>query len=91
MNKLTHALAALALGVSLAGATGCASVTSSMPTSTAVTGEAWYTEAVGFFGMTWGSKVWFCPAATGAGPSTCVEAKLVELTKAELEAQKPKK
>ena len=29
---------------------------------TKVTGEAWYTEAIGFFGITWGSKVWYCPA-----------------------------
>ena len=88
MNKL---LSVLLISTALAGGSGCAIVTSSMPTSTAVTGEAWYTEAIGFFGLTWGSKVWFCPAATGAGPSTCTEAKLVELTKAELEAQKPKK
>ena len=85
----TLVLAASAMG--LVGATGCATVTSSMPSTSTVTGEAWYTEAIGFFGLTWGSKVWYCPAATSAGPSTCTEAKLVELTKAEVEAQKPKK
>lgn len=81
-------LSAAALGV--VSSSGCATVTSSMPSSGAVTGEAWYTESVGFFGLTWGSKVWYCPAATSAGPSTCTQAKLVELTKAEVEAQKPK-
>jgi hypothetical protein len=67
---------------------GCATITSSGPSTTSVTGEAWYTEAVGFFGLTWGSRVWYCPAATGTGPSTCKEAKLIQLTKEELQAQK---
>jgi hypothetical protein len=80
---------AIVLAVLLSG--GCVTVTSSLPASTAVTGEAWYTEATGFFGMTWGSRVWYCPAGTSGGPVTCVEAKMVELTKAQLEAQKPKK
>jgi hypothetical protein len=34
---------------------------------------------VGFLGITWGSKVWYCPAPTSAGPVTCKEAKLVPL------------
>jgi hypothetical protein len=67
------ALAGLYLG------SGCAAVTSSMPSSTAVTGEAWYTEATGFFGMYWSSKIYYCPAVTQAGPATCKEAKLVPL------------
>ena len=49
------------------------------PVVDAVTGEAWYTEATGFFGLFWGSKVFYCPAPTAAGPATCKEAKLVPL------------
>ncbi len=59
---------------------GCATVTSSMPGITNATGEAWYTEATGFFGLTWGSKVWYCPPPA-SGQATCKEAKLVELPK----------
>lgn len=77
---------ALAAGA-LYAAGGCAVVTSSMPSTTSVTGEAWYTEAIGFFGMTWGSKVWYCPPPSN-GPATCKEAKMVELTKEELDAEK---
>jgi hypothetical protein len=66
---------------------GCAIVTSGMPSLTNTTGEAWYTEAIGFFGITWGSRVWYCPPPA-AGPETCKEAKMVEMTKAELDAQK---
>ncbi len=47
------------LALALAGASGCAVVTSSMPSTPNVTGEAWYTEAIGFAGLTWGSKVWY--------------------------------
>jgi hypothetical protein len=65
----------------LAGSMGCAYVTTSMPSSTSVTGEAWYTEATGFFGLYWGSRVFYCPAPTAAGPATCKEAKLVPLPK----------
>jgi hypothetical protein len=70
------------LGLLAAGvlaSSGCAYVTSSMPSTSTVTGEAWYTEATGFFGMYWGSRVFYCPAPTAAGPATCKEAKLVPL------------
>lgn len=69
----------LAASALFAGSSGCAYVTSSMPSTTSVTGEAWYTEATGFFGLFWGSKVFYCPAPTAAGPTTCKEAKLVPL------------
>ena len=87
MNNLIRAALVAA---SLAGAVGCSTVTSSLPGMTNTTGEAWYTEAKGFFGMTWGSSVWYCPAATAAGPTTCTEAKLIPLTKEQVEAQQPK-
>jgi hypothetical protein len=80
------------LVASLAGVgSGCAAVSSSMSSSTAMTGEAWYVESTGFFGFYWGSRVFYCPAATSAGPSTCTEAKLVPLTKEQQDAQKPPK
>ncbi len=63
----------------LASSMGCAYVTSAGPSATNVTGEAWYTEATGFFGLFWGSKIYYCPAPTAAGPATCKEAKLVPL------------
>jgi hypothetical protein len=80
-------LLALAFAPALLGG-GCAIVTSSMPSYINTTGEAWYTEAIGFAGITWGSRVWYCPPPTGVGPATCKEAKLIEMTKEELEAQK---
>ena len=40
----------LAAGVLLGAGGGCALVTSSVPTLTNATGEAWYTEAIGFAG-----------------------------------------
>ena len=52
-------------------------MTSAGPSTAKVTGEAWYTEATGFFGLYWGSKIFYCPAPTAAGPATCKEAKLV--------------
>ncbi len=66
---------------------GCAIVTSSQPSVINATGEAWYTEAIGFMGITWGSKVWYCPPPS-TGPATCKEAKMIAMTKEELEAQK---
>jgi hypothetical protein len=84
MRRLAHVLVAAGM---LAAAGGCATVNSSLPSLTNETGEAWYTEATGFFGMTWGSKVWYCPPPSG-GAATCKQAKMVELTQAELDAQK---
>jgi hypothetical protein len=77
----------LVAAAALSSAGGCAIVTSSMPSVTNATGEAWYTEAIGFMGITWGSKVWYCPPPA-SGPSTCKEARYVELTKEQIEAQK---
>ncbi len=71
------------MGMLLAGSlatVGCATVTSSMPSITNATGEAWYTEAIGFFGLTWGSKVGYCPAPA-SGQASCKEVELVELPK----------
>jgi hypothetical protein len=95
MNKIVRAsllAASLAgLGTLATTASGCGAVVGSQPSSTAVTGEAWYIEATGFFGWFWASRVFYCPAATGPGPSTCTEAKMVPLTPAQIEAQKPPK
>lgn len=67
--------------------TGCSTVTSSMAGMTNTTGEAWYTEAKGFIAIKWGSKVFYCPPPS-SGPATCKEAKMIALTKAEVDAQK---
>ncbi len=84
MKRLIHVLVAAGL---LGAAGACSVVTSSMPGMTNTTGEAWYTESKGFIGITWGSKVWYCPPPS-SGPQTCKEAKMIALTKEELEAQK---
>lgn len=63
------------------GLTGCTHVISTMPSATSVTGEAWYTEAKGFCGIYWGSKVYHCPAPSADGPAMCQEARMVPLTK----------
>ena len=78
MKKIMHA-ALLTIGATLAiSASGCAAVTSSMSSSTAVTGEAWYTQMTGIFGFGWAPKVFYCPAPS-SGPATCKEAKMVPL------------
>lgn len=79
MKTIKRAMLGLLASGALAGSMGCAYVTSSQPSMTNVTGEAWYTEATGFFGLFWGSKIYYCPAPTAAGPATCKEAKLVPL------------
>ena len=68
---------ALVVGLLTIGAAGCASVNSTMPSTNTVTGEAWYGENTSFLGLTFSSRVWYCPAATSPGPITCVEAKMV--------------
>lgn len=87
-NRIVRiAVLAGSLGGLCAAASGCATVTSSQPGFTSATGEAWYTEAVGFMGMTWGSRTYYCPPPA-QGPATCKEAKMVALAKEEVEAQK---
>jgi hypothetical protein len=76
---MKRAMLGLLAASALASSMGCAAVTSTMPSATNVTGEAWYVESTGFFGLYWGSKVFYCPAPTAAGPATCKEAKLVPL------------
>ena len=77
MNKLirTGLLFAALAGMG----TGCASVGTTQASTTAVTGEAWYVENTGFAIFSWSSRVFYCPAATGPGPVTCTEAKMVPL------------
>jgi hypothetical protein len=78
MKKLMNA-ALLTIGVAIGlSSSGCVMVTSSIPSSTAVTGEAWYTQLTGMFGMGWNPKVFYCPAPS-SGPATCKEAKMVPL------------
>ena len=79
---------ALLSAVVLYGGSGCAVVTGAMPSTGAVTGEAWYTEGKGFMGFALSSRVFYCPAVTAAGPATCKQAKMVSLTKEEMEQEK---
>ena len=74
---MKRAMLGLLAAGALASGMGGAYVTTSGPSSTNVTGEAWYTEATVFVCRDWGSKVFYCPAATAAGPATCKEAKLI--------------
>jgi hypothetical protein len=76
---IKRAMLGLLAAGALAGSVGCAAVTSTMPSATNVTGEAWYIEGTGFMGFAFSSKVFYCPAPTAAGPATCKEAKLVPL------------
>ena len=73
MKTLRNAL----IGLLAIGSAGCASVNSTMPSTNTVTGEAWYGENTSFLGLTFSSRVWYCPAATGSAPVTCYEAKMV--------------
>jgi len=62
-------LASLALGLM-----GCTYVTSGMPTTETVSGEAWYVKDTGFAMMTFATKVYYCPAPSGKGEATCTRA-----------------
>jgi hypothetical protein len=84
---MTKRLAHVFVAVGLLAAGGCATVNSSQPSMTSTTGEAWYTETTGFCGINWGAKVFYCPPPT-QGAGTCKQAKMVELTKEEVEAEK---
>ena len=46
---------------------GCGAVLSSGGTYQNANGDAWYTEGTGFFGMYWGSHIYYCPPPT-SGP-----------------------
>ena len=85
-NFILCALAASSLSVG-----GCAVVTSSMPSLINTTGEAWYTEAIGFFGMTWGSKVWYCPPPAAGPARRAKRPSSIPMTKEEEEAQRRRK
>jgi hypothetical protein len=89
MNKLirTGLLVAALAGLG----TGCASIGTSMASSTSATGEAWYVENVGFAIFASASRVFYCPAVTAPGPAECKEAKMVPLTPAQIAAQQPPK
>lgn len=59
---------------------GCGAVLSSGGTYQNANGDAWYTEGTGFFGMYWGSHIYYCPPPS-SGPAVCQEARYVELPK----------
>jgi hypothetical protein len=57
---------------------GCASVTSGLPTESNVSGEAWYVKTVSFIALPVATHIYFCPKAQGKGPAKCVEAQVHE-------------
>lgn len=67
-----HNRRSLILLLAVAAITGCTSVVSSLPTSTTVNGDAWYTTKKGLK-----SRIYYCPPPTG-GPAICTEARYVE-------------
>jgi hypothetical protein len=84
MKKMLMVLLA---GAGLSTASGCLAVTSSQVGATTVTGEAWYVQGKGFFGMMLSSNVFYCPPVTTPGAATCTQAKMVPLPAAEFEAE----
>jgi hypothetical protein len=82
------------VGFVAAVTSGCASVNSAMPGATNLTGEAWYSEAVGLpgaYGFKWAGNVFYCPAPLAAEPVVCKQAKMVPLTQADLDAEAAQK
>jgi hypothetical protein len=65
----------LLAGTAVSALSGCASVTSGMPASTAVTGEAWYSKDTGIGGLIFSSKIYWCSKDT---PDKCKQAEFVE-------------
>jgi hypothetical protein len=63
---------ALAIAL-LLGVVGCKNIGTSRAPNTSVTGEAWYVKSTWFL-LTWKTQVFYCPAPTGPGPATCIEA-----------------
>jgi hypothetical protein len=70
--KTRIALMALAFALLLVTA-GCTYVPEGRAPNDSVTGEVWYVKATWFL-LTWKTRVFYCPAPTGPGPATCIEA-----------------
>ncbi len=64
---------AILVSLSLLGLSACNFVTSAQHGNTSLTGEAWYVQET-IFGLTWATKVYWCPAPTGKGPVQCIQA-----------------
>ena len=71
MNKLYTFIGASLL---VLAASGCAAITSGMPTETNVTGEAWYVKTVSFISLPVSTHIYFCPKPQGKAPAKCIEA-----------------
>jgi hypothetical protein len=52
---------------------GCGYVTSGQHTEASLTGDAWYVKSIQF-GLTWATRVYYCPKPTGKGPVKCIQA-----------------
>jgi hypothetical protein len=66
MRKFMWAVAAISILTSV----GCGAVSSAAPSSTDVTGEAWYTKDKWFLLIPLGTDVYYCPKGGG----TCYKA-----------------
>ncbi len=77
MRRLFALLPFFAAGTLLALSTGCAAVTGTQSSGTAVTGELWYVKQRSFFGLVLSSSVWYC-APPSRGPAVCVEAQIYD-------------
>jgi len=49
-----------------------------MPSTDTVSGEAWYVKSTGMPMLIFSTSVYYCPATSGKGPSTCIEALIHE-------------
>ena len=66
----------MTIAVSIVGA-GCSTVASSMGGATNLTGDAWYTESIGFPFLSFSSSICYCYAPAPKTPALCKEARLV--------------
>jgi hypothetical protein len=70
---MTRAFIVIAAPLMLA-LSGCASVSSGVPTTANVTGEAWYVKTTRFLALPVATHIYFCPKPMGKGPAKCIEA-----------------
>jgi len=56
------------------GLMACTHVTSGMPTTETVNGDAWYVKETGLGFLVFSTSVYYCPSTSQRGPVTCKEA-----------------
>jgi hypothetical protein len=75
MKRIYALIVASLLALALSG---CSAITSGMPTTNTVTGEAWYVKTTSFISLPVSTHVYFCPKQLGKGPAKCIEATMHE-------------